>query len=57
MKPYDNLSGQQPKQPGGRRSRDKGNRTERAIVAFLQDNGFAAERVPLSVFGWRQVRR
>jgi Holliday junction resolvase len=33
---------------GGRRSRDKGNRAERAIVAFLQDRGFAAERVPLS---------
>ena len=48
MKPYDNLSGQQPKQRGGRRSRDKGNRAERAIVAFLQDRGFAAERVPLS---------
>ena len=48
MKPYDNLSWQRPKQRGGRRSRDKGNRAERAIVAFLQDNGFAAERVPLS---------
>ena len=33
---------------GGRKSRDKGNRTERAIVKFLQDRGFAAERVPLS---------
>jgi len=33
---------------GGRRSRDKGNRAERAIVAFLQDHGFACERVPLS---------
>ena len=33
---------------GGRRSRDKGNRAERAIVRFLQDKGFAAERVPLS---------
>jgi Holliday junction resolvase len=33
---------------GGRASRDKGNRTERAIVRFLQDRGFAAERVPLS---------
>jgi Holliday junction resolvase len=33
---------------GGRRSRAKGNRAERAIVAFLQDRGFAAERVPLS---------
>jgi len=48
MKPYDNHSWQRPKQRGGRRSRDKGNRAERAIVAFLQDNGFAAERVPLS---------
>ena len=47
MKPRDNLSGQ-PKQRGGRRSREKGNRAERAIVAFLQDSGFAAERVPLS---------
>jgi len=54
MKPLD---ARQPRPRGGRRSRDKGNRTERAIVAFLQDNGFAAERVPLSVFGWRQVRR
>ena len=33
---------------GGRASRDKGNRAERAIVKFLQDHGFAAERVPLS---------
>jgi Holliday junction resolvase len=33
---------------GGRRSRDKGNRAERAIVRFLQDRSFAAERVPLS---------
>jgi Archaeal holliday junction resolvase (hjc) len=33
---------------GGRKSRDKGNRAERAIVKFLQDRGFAAERVPLS---------
>lgn len=33
---------------GGRRPRDKGNRTERALVRFLQDRGFAAERVPLS---------
>jgi Holliday junction resolvase len=31
-----------------RRSRDKGNRTERAIVHVLQNAGFAAERVPLS---------
>ena len=33
---------------GGRSSRDKGNRAERAIVKFLQERGFAAERVPLS---------
>jgi Holliday junction resolvase len=32
----------------GRFSRNKGNRTERSIVALLQDAGFAAERVPLS---------
>jgi hypothetical protein len=29
----------------GRYSRDKGNRTERAIVRFLQERGFAAEKV------------
>jgi hypothetical protein len=34
--------------PGGRASRDKGNRTEGAIVRLLQDRGLAAERVPLS---------
>jgi hypothetical protein len=33
---------------GGRRSRDKGNRQERALVRALQANGFAAERIPLS---------
>lgn len=33
---------------GGRASRAKGNRAERAIVRFLQERGFAAERVPLS---------
>ena len=33
---------------GGRASRDKGNRTERAIVRLLQDRGLAGERVPLS---------
>lgn len=33
---------------GGRASRQKGNRGERAVVSFLQDRGFAAERVPLS---------
>jgi hypothetical protein len=33
---------------GGRRSRNKGTRNERALVRFLQEHGFAAERVPLS---------
>jgi hypothetical protein len=33
---------------GGRACRDKGNRTERAIVRLLQDRGLAGERVPLS---------
>ncbi|WOH55041.1 hypothetical protein [Bradyrhizobium sp. BWC-3-1] len=33
---------------GGRASRQKGNRAERAIVKYLQERGFAAERVPLS---------
>jgi hypothetical protein len=33
---------------GGRASRDKGNRAERAMVKYLQAHGFAAERVPLS---------
>ena len=33
---------------GGRASRDKGNRTERAIVRLLQEYGLASERVPLS---------
>jgi hypothetical protein len=33
---------------GGRKSRDKGNRAERALVRILQENGFAAERVPMS---------
>ena len=33
---------------GGRASRAKGNRTERAVVRFLQNAGFSAERVPLS---------
>ena len=32
----------------GRASREKGNRTERAMVRLLQERGFAAERVPLS---------
>ncbi len=33
---------------GGKKSRDKGARGERHLVNFLQDHGFAAERVPLS---------
>src|SRR5262245_21204813 len=33
---------------GGWASRDKGNRTERAIVRLLQEYGLAGERVPLS---------
>jgi hypothetical protein len=33
---------------GGRASRQKGDRAERAIVRFLQERGFASERVPLS---------
>jgi hypothetical protein len=33
---------------GGSASRQKGNRAERAIVKFLQERGFAAERIPLS---------
>jgi Holliday junction resolvase len=33
---------------GGRASRQKGDRTERNLVAILQAAGFAAERVPLS---------
>jgi hypothetical protein len=36
---------------GGRASRDKGNRAERAIVKFLQAQSFAAEPVPLSGSG------
>ena len=32
----------------GAAPRQKGNRAERALVHFLQDHGFAAERVPLS---------
>jgi len=33
---------------GGKASRVKGDRAKRAIVRFLHDRGFAAERVPLS---------
>ena len=36
------------KKRGGRASRQKGDRTERALVRYLQDRGLAAERVPLS---------
>ena len=32
----------------GRKSRDKGARTERGVVKLLQAGGWAAERVPLS---------
>ena len=32
----------------GKASRDKGQRSERAIVRLLQQHGFASERVPLS---------
>jgi Holliday junction resolvase len=37
-----------PTNRGGRASRDKGNRLERALVKLLQDRGLGAERVPLS---------
>lgn len=33
---------------GGKRSRQKGDRAEREVVAILQEAGLAAERVPLS---------
>jgi Holliday junction resolvase len=33
---------------GGRAARQKGYRTERAMVRLMQARGFAAERVPLS---------
>lgn len=34
---------------GGKRSREKGNRAERALTKYLQDHaGLAAERIPLS---------
>jgi Holliday junction resolvase len=36
------------KRRGGRRSRDKGNRSERALVNSFLDAGITAERVPLS---------
>jgi Holliday junction resolvase len=38
----------QVKKRGGRASRQKGDRFERAIVRLLQDHGLGAERVPLS---------
>jgi len=38
----------QEKKSGGRASRDKGNRLERAVVHLLQDYGLGAERIPLS---------
>jgi Holliday junction resolvase len=38
----------QEKSRGGRQSRQKGDRFERAIVRLLQDAGFGATRVPLS---------
>lgn len=38
----------QEKKRGGRASRDKGNRLERAVVRLLQDHGLGAERIPLS---------
>ncbi len=37
-----------PRKSGGRASRKKGHRAERALVRALQDKSFAAERVPLS---------
>jgi hypothetical protein len=40
--------GQSLKKRGGRASRQKGDRGERALVRYLQERGFAAERVPLS---------
>jgi Holliday junction resolvase len=33
---------------GGKSPRRKGDRVERAVVKFLQQNRFAAERIPLS---------
>jgi Holliday junction resolvase len=38
----------QEKKRGGRASRDKGNRLERAVVRLLQDHGLGAERIPMS---------
>lgn len=44
---FDGLTDAKPKK-GGRRSRDKGNRSERALVNHFLDGGVSAERVPLS---------
>ena len=38
----------QPRKSGGRATRQKGNRAERALVRALQNKGFGAERVTLS---------
>jgi hypothetical protein len=38
----------QGKKRGGRASRDKGSRLERAIVRLFQDHSLGAERIPLS---------
>jgi hypothetical protein len=40
--------GQNQARRGGRRSRDKGARSEREAVAILQAAGIAAEKIPLS---------
>ena len=40
---------------GGRRSRDKGNRAERALVRFLQDQGFASRARAAIGFGWWRI--
>lgn len=44
---FDGMSNPKPRK-GGRRSRDKGNRSERALVNHFLDAGVSAERVPLS---------
>ena len=46
----------QGKKRGGRASRQKGNRLERAIVRLLQDHGLGAECIPLSVYAWLEDR-
>ena len=40
----------QPRRRGGRSPKRKGSGFEREVVAFLQELGLAAERVPLSAF-------